>query len=75
MWHVPKNVAAGIALGEWLRPVFSWFVIRLVRPKTDTWRYTAVRWVTEPAVTVNYPVWFQKLIMTLCSEPANDRDA
>ena len=62
-------------LGQWLKPVFAWFVGCSVRPTSEDWRYTSVKWAMAPLIEIPKPKWFTRLIVTLCTEPKADEQS
>lgn len=70
MWFdEQKPVVDGHMVAEWLRPLFTWFTKKIVKPVSDQWRYDLAKWAMDPLITISKPKWFTQLVVTLCTEP------
>jgi hypothetical protein len=75
MWFDEKQPVKGSILGVWLRPYFAKLMLKVVRSKSEDWRYNLAKWAWAPLVHIEKPKWFSQFVVTLCTEPKDEQSA
>lgn len=71
MWIDEQQVTnVACRIGEWLKPAFLWYMRKRdpVIADSGVWRFDLSTWAMKPLLVIKKPLWFTKIIMTLCTE-------